>query len=930
MKRFIPLSAAIVSAIAGSVYAQPIITSLGGGTPNSVAQQGGTVVVGGAGLSGTAAARWTLSAGSLSTFSIAGTTGGGLMSADGSFSTATVINDVSPIVGNTAAGVTPAFSLTPTLVPAVNQPATTETCGARYIAGAGTIQRLGGLPIAPDLMVYGSGSNGSSTGTFQAPHGISSNGRFIVGQAYVSSYSSSAGATISASTFNWRPYVWDAQGNAGAGSITVLPTPFRTTSNTWRRRTGNAYAVSADGSVIVGAQEHNSSTLAGADPDGGRLVVWRLNAGNYEMSFLPNGLDAGGLNQTYSTTPGTVILNSTGTIIVGRAVDTTGSLYLGKWIWNSGTSSWDAPINIGSDLTTPASWLPDIVVNCPIPPSITPTGMTEDGNTIVGTVVYSTCGSFMSGGFIQSGNGPIQDWYDYLLAANVAGITENYGPTGDLGDPTRGLPKLGFPSAISSDGNVITGFQGGTQRIPGALPWVVQVTGGVSCVAPVITLNPSNVNFSRCSVGSTLSTVILNASAAGSGPFTYQWSRNGVPVTDGATVNGSTITGATTFQMRIAKPMPADAGSYTCTITGCNGLSATTTASTVAPDAAIPTPANDTCAGALNIGEGTTSFNICGAYGDDGFACNAAEQADIWFRYTPTFTGSARFQTCGSSFDSSLAIFQDCNGAQLACNNDVGSRGIVGVTCNAVRSMVDLAVVSGQPILVRVGALTTNATGALTISATPAAAPNDLCSNAVDIGMGTTNSPAAAFNFAEATEDYTFGTDFCGGGSSTASTRDVWFRLVTPCGGTYTIDTCGSTNTNPVIHVFDACFGNVIACNDNVGTAAGCTSNQARVSNLAITGNVWIRVASSNTNAPTSGSFQLTVTGTPTPCCGTSDYNGDNDFGTDADIEAFFACLGGTCCPTCFFGGSDFNGDGDFGTDQDIEAFFRVLAGGNC
>jgi len=64
--------------------------------------------------------------------------------------------------------------------------------------------------------------------------------------------------------------------------------------------------------------------------------------------------------------------------------------------------------------------------------------------------------------------------------------------------------------------------------------------------------------------------------------------------------------------------------------------------------------------------------------------------------------------------------------------------------------------------------------------------------------------------------------------------------------------------------------------------------------------------------------------------CGTSDFNGDGDFGTDADIEAFFACLGGSCCATCYSGGSDFNGDGDFGTDADIESFFRVLGGGAC
>jgi hypothetical protein len=67
-----------------------------------------------------------------------------------------------------------------------------------------------------------------------------------------------------------------------------------------------------------------------------------------------------------------------------------------------------------------------------------------------------------------------------------------------------------------------------------------------------------------------------------------------------------------------------------------------------------------------------------------------------------------------------------------------------------------------------------------------------------------------------------------------------------------------------------------------------------------------------------------------TQLCGTADFNGDSDFGTDQDIEAFFACLAGNCCPTCWPAGADFNGDGDSGTDQDIEAFFRILAGGTC
>ena len=64
------------------------------------------------------------------------------------------------------------------------------------------------------------------------------------------------------------------------------------------------------------------------------------------------------------------------------------------------------------------------------------------------------------------------------------------------------------------------------------------------------------------------------------------------------------------------------------------------------------------------------------------------------------------------------------------------------------------------------------------------------------------------------------------------------------------------------------------------------------------------------------------------PSCGTADFNDDGDVATDADIEAFFACLAGNCCATC--GSADFNGDGDTATDADIEAFFRVLAGGSC
>jgi hypothetical protein len=64
--------------------------------------------------------------------------------------------------------------------------------------------------------------------------------------------------------------------------------------------------------------------------------------------------------------------------------------------------------------------------------------------------------------------------------------------------------------------------------------------------------------------------------------------------------------------------------------------------------------------------------------------------------------------------------------------------------------------------------------------------------------------------------------------------------------------------------------------------------------------------------------------------CGSADFNCDGDIGTDGDIEAFFACLSGTCPAAPCASNADFNADGDVGTDADIESFFRVLAGGPC
>jgi hypothetical protein len=64
--------------------------------------------------------------------------------------------------------------------------------------------------------------------------------------------------------------------------------------------------------------------------------------------------------------------------------------------------------------------------------------------------------------------------------------------------------------------------------------------------------------------------------------------------------------------------------------------------------------------------------------------------------------------------------------------------------------------------------------------------------------------------------------------------------------------------------------------------------------------------------------------------CGSADFDCDGATSTDADIDAFFRCLAGSCPPPPCTSNADFDGDGATSTDQDIEAFFRVLAGQPC
>src|SRR5262245_30926018 len=108
---------------------------------------------------------------------------------------------------------------------------------------------------------------------------------------------------------------------------------------------------------------------------------------------------------------------------------------------------------------------------------------------------------------------------------------------------------------------------------------------------------------------------------------------------------------------------------------------------------ALAVPANDACANAVVINDGTTTVSTVGASTDGPAPCDLLMGSDIWFKYTATCTGNWRVVACGSSFDTVLGAYDGCGcppGQLLDCNDDFDFCG------SGVQSILNVPVVAGN------------------------------------------------------------------------------------------------------------------------------------------------------------------------------------------------------------------------------------------
>jgi hypothetical protein len=91
----------------------------------------------------------------------------------------------------------------------------------------------------------------------------------------------------------------------------------------------------------------------------------------------------------------------------------------------------------------------------------------------------------------------------------------------------------------------------------------------------------------------------------------------------------------------------------------------------------LPPPGNDSCSGALSMTAGTTyTLNTATATptNDPTPTCEGTFGKGVWYSFTPSASGTVTISTCGSDFDTALAVYTGSCGSltEIACNDDSG------------------------------------------------------------------------------------------------------------------------------------------------------------------------------------------------------------------------------------------------------------------
>jgi hypothetical protein len=232
-----------------------------------------------------------------------------------------------------------------------------------------------------------------------------------------------------------------------------------------------------------------------------------------------------------------------------------------------------------------------------------------------------------------------------------------------------GAPIAGATSASYTVAGPITMAQAGTYSV------VVTGTCGTASQSATLTVNavttatdPSDAT--RCVGGES---VIFSTTAGGTGPFTYQWSKDGAPIA-GATMSSYTVAGPITM---------AQAGTYSVVVTGACGTASQSATLTVNAVTTATDPSDATrCVGGASVtftttAGGTGPFTY--QWSKDGAPIAGATSASY------TVAGPITMAQAGTY---SVVVTGACGTASQSATLTVNALPII--SCSATPSVIDI------------------------------------------------------------------------------------------------------------------------------------------------------------------------------------------------------------------------------------------------
>ncbi|MEL6866547.1 MAG: T9SS type A sorting domain-containing protein [Bacteroidota bacterium] len=262
-------------------------------------------------------------------------------------------------------------------------------------------------------------------------------------------------------------------------------------------------------------------------------------------------------------------------------------------------------------------------------------------------------------------------------------------------------------------------------------------------------------------------------------------------------------------------------------------------------------PANDDCTNAIAIGtvvdldfstidattDGPEHPNDCVSIG----STPTLIYKDIWYVFTPNFTGTASFSTCSTAdFDTKIVIYApgfSCpptDGELLACNED-------GPGCNNSTSLATFEVESGMEYLLRLGGYGDgdpgeSGEGTFTVQdfIPQPGPPNDNCEDAQDLVLDADDFTMIEFSTMNANTDGPMHEEetSCFDANETNVYNDVWYTWTSTFDGFAEWSNCGTSNFDSRM----AIYGPNSSCQPDPNELIGCSDDGVDANNVNCAG----------------------------------------------------------------------------------------------